>query len=257
MAAAAIRVVEAHARVYRRTWRGSVISTFLSPVLYLLGMGVGLGTLVNRGAGSASIGIPYLAYLAPGLLAAAAMQTGAGDGSWPVMAGIKWTKTYFATLATPIGIPDLVIGHLGWVGIRMIFVSTVFALVMAAFGAVAIGAGLLAVFPAVLTGLAFAAPVSGYAAWLKRDIGLSNLFRFGIVPMFLFSGTFFPITQLPGWMQPLAYVVPLWHGVELTRATALGVVTTFSPLVHVAYLSAWIVGGTLVAVHTFTKKLGQ
>ncbi len=257
MASAALRVVEAHARVYRRTWRGSVISTFLSPVFYLLAMGIGLGSLVNRGAGTASVGVPYLTYLAPGLLAATAMQTGAGDGSWPVMAGIKWTKTYFATLATPIRIRDLVVGHLGWVGVRMVFVSTVFVVVMAVFGAVPLGVGLLAVVPAVLTGLAFAAPVSAYAAWLNDDHGLSNLFRFGIVPMFLFSGTFFPITQLPGWMQPIAYAIPLWHGVELTRATALGIPTTFSPVVHVAYLLVWIVGGSLVAFRTFAKKLGQ
>jgi lipooligosaccharide transport system permease protein len=257
MASAALRVVEAHARVYRRTWRGSVISTFLSPVLYLLAMGVGLGTLVNRGAGSASVGVPYLTYLAPGLLAATAMQTGAGDGAWPVMAGIKWTKTYFATLATPVRIRDLVVGHLGWVAIRMTFVSTVFVLVMGAFGAVPLGVGLLAVVPAVLTGVAFAAPVTGYAAWLNNDHGLSNLFRFGIVPMFLFSGTFFPITQLPSWMQPIAYLIPLWHGVELTRGVALGIPTTFSPVVHVAYLLVWVAGGTLVAFHTFTRKLGQ
>jgi lipooligosaccharide transport system permease protein len=260
MATAALRVVEAHARVYRRTWRGSVISTFLVPVFYLLAMGVGLGELVDRGTGTAALnGITYLAFLAPGLLAASAMQTGAGDGSWPVMAGIKWTKTYFATLATPIRIGDLVVGHLGWVGIRMVFVSTVFVVIMAIFGAVPLGSGLLAVVPAALTGLAFAAPVSAYAAWLKDDHGLSNLFRFGIVPMFLFSGTFFPITQLPGWMQPIAYVVPLWHGVQLTRATVLGSLTptTFPPVVHVAYLLLWIIGGTLVAFRTFDKKLGQ
>lgn len=255
MAAAALRVVEAHARVYRRTWRGSVISTFLSPAMYLLAMGIGLGTLVDRGAGTTALGIPYLTFLAPGLLVAAAMQTGAGDGSWPVMAGIKWTKTYHATLATPIRVQDLVVGHVGWVGIRVTFVSVVFVLVMAAFGAVPVGAGLLAVVPAVLTGLAFTAPVTAYAAWLERDTGLSNLFRFGIVPMFLFSGTFFPITQLPGWMQPLAYVVPLWHGVELARGISLGLPTTFAPTVHVAYLVVWIVVGTLVGIRLFRRRL--
>jgi len=255
MAAAALRVVEAHARVYRRTWRGSVISTFLSPAMYLLAMGVGLGTLVDRGAGTTALGIPYLAFLAPGLLVAAAMQTGAGDGSWPVMAGIKWTKTYHATLATPIRVQDLVVGHVGWVGIRVTFVSVVFVLVMAAFGAVPVGAGLLAVVPAVLTGLAFTAPVTAYAAWLERDTGLSNLFRFGIVPMFLFSGTFFPITQLPEWMQPLAYVVPLWHGVELARGISLGLPTAFSPVVHVAYLAVWIVAGTVAGIRLFRRRL--
>jgi lipooligosaccharide transport system permease protein len=255
MATPALRVVEAHARVYRRTWRGSVISTFLSPVMYLLAMGIGLGALVDRGAGTTELGIPYLAFLAPGLLVAAAMQTGAGDGSWPVMAGIKWTMTYHATLATPITVRDLVVGHVAWVGIRVTFVSIVFVLIMAAFGAVPVGMGLLAVIPATLTGLAFTAPVTAYAAWLERDTGLSSMFRFAIVPMFLFSGTFFPITQLPGWMQPVAYVVPLWHGVELARSISLALPTTFSPSLHVGYLVVWTGAGTVVGIRLFRRRL--
>jgi lipooligosaccharide transport system permease protein len=252
------RVVEAHALVYRRTWRGSVISTFFSPVLYLLAMGIGLGSLVDQGAGQADLGgLSYLAFLAPGLLVATAMQTGAGDGSWPVMAGIKWTKTYHATLATPVGVRDLVVGHLGWVGLRLTFVSVVFVAIMAAFGAVESWVGAAAVVPAVLTGLAFAAATTAYAAYLDSDTGLSTLFRFGIVPMFLFSGTFFPIAQLPDWLEPLAKIVPLWHGVELARGWALGIPTTWSPLIHIGYLLLWIVAGTLVAFRTFTTKLRQ
>lgn len=254
----ALRVIEAHALVYRRTWRGSVISTFFSPVLYLLAMGIGLGSLVDQGGGQASLGgLSYLAFLAPGLLVATAMQTGAGDGSWPVMAGIKWTKTYHAILATPVRVRDLVMGHLGWVGVRLTFVSVVFVAIMAAFGAVESWAGAAAVVPAVLTGLAFAAATTAYAAYLDSDTGLSTLFRFGIVPMFLFSGTFFPISQLPAWLQPLANVVPLWHGVELARSLALGIPTTWSPFIHVGYLLLWIVAGTLLAVHTFSRKLRQ
>jgi lipooligosaccharide transport system permease protein len=253
-----VRVVEAHARVYRRTWRGSVISTFFSPVLYLVAMGIGLGSLVDQGAGRADLGgLSYLAFLAPGLLVATAMQTGAGDASWPVMAGIKWTKTYHATLATPVGVRDLVVGHLGWVGIRLTFVSVVFVAIMAAFGAVETWAGAAAVVPAVLTGLAFAAATTAYAAHVDNDTGLSTLFRFGIVPMFLFSGTFFPISQLPDWLEPLASVVPLWHGVELARGLALGLEPTWSPLIHIGYLVAWIIGGTLVAFRTFGRKLRQ
>jgi len=253
-----VRVVEAHARVYRRTWRGSVISTFFSPVLFLVAMGIGLGSLVDQGAGRADLGgLRYLAFLAPGLLVATAMQTGAGDGSWPVMAGIKWTKTYHATLATPVGVRDLVVGHLGWVGIRLTFVSVVFVAIMAAFGAVESWAGAWAVVPAVLTGLAFAAATTAYAAYLESDTGLSTLFRFGIVPMFLFSGTFFPISQLPDWLELLANVVPLWHGVELARGLALGIETAWSPLIHIGYLVAWIIGGTLVGFRTFGRKLRQ
>lgn len=250
------RVVEVHALVYRRTWRASVISTFLSPVLFLLAMGIGLGSLVDRGAGPADLGgLSYLAFLAPGLLAATAMQTGAADGSFQVMAGIKWTKTYHATLATPVGVRELVIGHLGWVAIRLTFVSVVFVAIMAAFGAVESWMGAAAVIPAVLTGLAFAAATTAYAAYLESDTGLSTLFRFGIVPIFLFSGTFFPISQLPDWLEPLANVVPLWHGVELARGLALGLPTMWAPVAHVGYLVLWIVGGTFVAFRTFRTKL--
>jgi lipooligosaccharide transport system permease protein len=255
---AVARVVEAHALVYRRTWRGSVISTFFSPVLYLLAMGIGLGSLVDEGAGQANLGgLDYLAFLAPGLLVATAMQIGAGDASWPVMAGIKWRKTYHATLATPVGVRDLVVGHLGWVGVRLTFVSVVFVAIMAAFGAVQAWAGAAAVIPAVLTGLVFAAATTAYAAHLESDTGLSTLFRFGIVPIFLFSGTFFPISQLPDWLEPLAAVVPLWHGIELARGIALGIPTTWSPVIHVGYLLVWIVGATFIAFRTFSKKLRQ
>ncbi len=233
-----------------------MISTFLSPVLFLVAMGIGLGSLVDQGRADLG-GTPYLSFLAPGLLAATAMQTAAGDSSWPVMAGIKWTKTYHAALATPVGIRDLVVGHLGWVGVRLTFVSLVFVGVMALFGAVEPVGGLLAVPPAVLTGLAFAAATTAYAAFVDNDIGLSTLFRFGIVPMFLFSGTFFPISQLPDWLEPLANAVPLWHGVELSRAAALGGETTWSVAVHVGYLLAWTAGGTLIAFRTFGGKLGQ
>ena len=134
-APASLRVLEAGARVYRRTWRGSVISTFLNPILFLLAMGVGLGKLVDEGAGTASLDLPYLTFLAPGLLAATAMQTAAGDASYPVMAGIKWRKTYEAALSTPLTVADLVIGHLGWISIRLTFVTVVYASIMAAFGA--------------------------------------------------------------------------------------------------------------------------
>ena len=141
------RLVEASARVYRRTWRGSVISTFLNPVLFLLAMGVGLGKLVDAGAGDASLEVAYLTFLAPGLLASTAMTTAAGDSSFPVMAGIKWRKTYEAILATPIGVADIVAGHLGWIAVRLTFVTLVYAGVMTLFGATSVLESLLAVPP--------------------------------------------------------------------------------------------------------------
>lgn len=228
----ALLFLERQARDYRRTWRFSIISTFLNPILLLLAMGVGLGSLVEEGPA----GLPYVTWLAPGLLAAAAMQTAAGDSAFSVMAGIKWLKTYDAALATPLDTRSIVWGQLGWSAVRLVMVSTVYALVMVAFGATDPLESLLAIGPAILTGLAFSSPVMAYTARLEDDSGIASLFRFGIVPLFLFSGTFFPISQLPAWMQPLAALTPLWHGVELTRWTALGLPTAYPPLVHVAVL---------------------
>jgi lipooligosaccharide transport system permease protein len=247
------RVLEANARVYRRTWRGSVMSTFLNPVLFLLAMGIGLGKLVDEG--DSSLAVDYLKFLAPGLLASTAMTTAAGDSAFPVMAGIKWRKSYEAILATPIGIRDLVSGHLGWIAIRLTFVTLVYAGVMAAFGATTVLEGLLAVPPAVLTGLAFAAVITAYTARLQDEQGLSSLFRWGITPLFLFSGTFFPIDQLAGWMHPIAYATPLFHGVELCRAISLDLPAHVDPWISVAYLVTMLVLGWVVATRFMHKRL--
>ncbi|MBI5158059.1 MAG: ABC transporter permease [Acidimicrobiia bacterium] len=247
------RVLEANARVYRRTWRGSVMSTFLNPVLFLLAMGVGLGKLVD--AGDSSLAVDYLTFLAPGLLASTAMTTAAGDASFPVMAGIKWRKSYEAILATPIGVGDLVAGHLGWIGVRLTFVTVVYGGVMIAFGATSLVEGLLAVPPAVLTGLAFAAVVTAYTARLKDEQGLSSLFRWGITPLFLFSGTFFPISQLPGWMHPVAYSTPLFHGVELCRGIALDLPAHVDPWISVGYLVTMLLVGWFFATRFMRGRL--
>ncbi len=247
------RIVEAAARVYRRTWRGSVLSTFLSPVLFLLAMGVGLGKLVD--AGGADLGVDYLAFLAPGLLASTAMTTAAGDSSFPVMAGIKWRRNYEATLATPIRVEDLVAGHFGWVAIRLTFVSLVYAGVMTAFGATTVVQGLLAVPPALLLGVAVSTVVTAYTARLKSEQGLASLFRWAITPLFLFSGTFFPISQLPGWMQPVAYATPLFHGVELCRRIALDLPSHVNPWFSIAYLVAMTAVGWVLAVRSMRKRL--
>jgi lipooligosaccharide transport system permease protein len=252
----ALRVLESHARTYKHTWKGSAFSTFLSPVLFLLAMGMGLGALIDRGeAGAALPGGSYLAFIAPALLAATAMQNAAGDSSWPVMAGLKWLRTYHAALATPITPAQLVYGQILWVALRLLLSGGVFVGVMILFDAIAPLGGVLALGPAVLVGLAFSGAVTTYAATIKTEYGLSSLFRFGIVPLFLFSGTFFPIEQLPAVLRPLAYLTPLWHGVELCRAAALDVAAAWPWWSHVAYLLAWALAGLLAAVHAFTRRL--
>jgi lipooligosaccharide transport system permease protein len=253
---AALHVLESHALAYRRTWKGTAVTTFLNPVLFLAAMGLGLGTLVDRGAGPGALAdISYLEFLAPGLLAASAMQVGATDSSWPVMVGIKWRRTYEAALATPVTVRHLVAGHMAWVVVRLLLTTVVFVAVMAAFGASELVRGAAAVPPAVLTGLAVSGPVMAFASTQDDGPGLTSMFRFVIMPMFLFSGTFFPISQLPVALQAVATVTPLWHGVELARAAALGLETAWTPLGHVAYLGAWAAAGSWLAVRLLTRRM--
>lgn len=255
MTARPLRFFEGQALNYSRVWRASIFTNFLNPVLYLAAMGIGLGSLVDRNPSAEFGGLGYLTWLAPGLLAAAGMQSGASEGSFPVMLGLKWIKTFPAIMNTPLSVSDLLLGLLSWIAVRLFMICGIFAAILVLFDAADPGNALLAVFPAVLTGLTFAAPMAAFAAWLEDDTGLTMVFRFGIVPLFLFSGTFFPIEQLPGFLEGLAYATPLFHGVELTRSIALGIESALPTWQHVTYLLTVLVIGALLARHYLTKKL--
>ena len=262
------RVVESEAIGYRRTWRGTAITYFVNPIFFLSAMGLLLGSLVPTD--QAPTDIEYLVFLATGLLAATSMQNGAGDGSWPVMAGIRWRKNFHAAIATPINPNDIVMGRLVWGAIRNTGVLLIFVVIAVFFGAIRLGAGLVGLIPAVLTGIAFSSAVTLFTVTRKDDSGqaLTSLFRFGIMPMFLFSGTFFPIAQLPDWLQPVAWVVPLFHGVELVRKLAIegaadltlrgvAVVSGIPIWVHFAYLVILTVVTSWLSGRYLTRKLKQ
>ena len=251
----ALRSFEYWVFQYKRTWRGSVVSTVLFPVLFLAAMGLGLGSLVDSSASGGVDGLPYLVFLAPGLLAATAMQTGVGESTYPVMGAIKWIKTYHAMLATPIGVLDVLAGHLLYIATRILLGSAVFLAVMAVFGALHSPLALLALPAAVLTGMAFSAPVVAFAAVNDNDAGFASLFRFVVTPLFLFGGVFFPVRQLPPVLEQVAYATPLWHGVALSRGLALGTATAGGVLLHVVYLSAWIAVGSWLAARAFQRRL--
>ncbi len=240
---------------YRRTWKGSIYSEVLSPVLYLGAMGLGLGAMIDK-HGTASLGhVSYLAFLAPGLLAATAMQTAMSESSYPVYGSVKWLKTYQAAIATPLRPADLFHGHLLWTTLRLAMGSAVFLVVMTAFGAVRSPWALACLPAAVLTGLAFAAPIEAYAMICKKDTSFSLLFRFGMIPLFLFSGTFFPVTQLPAVVRPLAYITPLWHGVALCRSLSLGDAQLGASAANVAYLVAVVALGIYAGHRTYRRRL--
>ena len=251
----ALRIVQRNALVYRRVWRGSVFSSFLQPTLFLLAMGLGLGGLVDDSGTSMPGAVPFLHFLAPGLLAAACMQTSAFESSWPVAGKMRWHRNYEAMMATPLGVRDLVLGELLWVVARLVVVAAAFAFVMAMFGALRPAASVPAVLAAVLTGVAFSTPIMAYAATIESNGNFNVLFRFVITPLFLFSGVFVPITSLPGPLHVVAWLTPLFHGVELVRGLALGTLDSPVWIVHVAYLVVMTLAGVFAAERTFRRRL--
>jgi lipooligosaccharide transport system permease protein len=248
-----LRSYEYWLRSYRRTWRGSVISSLVNPVLYLTALGVGLGSVMKQRGNQ--LGVPYVDFVAPGMLAATVMQIASFESAYPIMAAIRWTRQFHAMLATPLRIKDVIVGHQLYVASRIAFVSGVYLGIIAAFGAIHSWQALAAWPVAIVLGASFSAPVSAMGAWLQRDEGYNALFRFGVTPMFLFSGTFFPVTQLPHGFREIAYATPLWHAVDLMRHLTLGTASVWPAIGHVAYLLAWVAGGLLLAQRTYTNRL--
>ena len=240
---------------YRRTWKGSIYSGVLSPVLYLGALGLGLGQLVDKHGTTSLGGVSYLAFIAPGVLAAAAMQLGMEEASWPVLGSVKWLKTYQAAAATPMRPADLFHGHLLFTTLRLLMTSTVFLIVMALFGAIRSPWAIASLPVAILTGLAFSAPIEAWAVTRNKDGSFAVIFRFLIIPLFLFSGTFFPVSQLPGVIRPIAYLTPLWHGVALCRELSLGTIAPGSVAEHLGYLLAVIAIGVFAGNQTYRRRL--
>jgi lipooligosaccharide transport system permease protein len=238
----------------RRTFRGTVVSALVGPLLYLTAMGLGLGSLVDK-EHTLPDGESFLVFVAPGLIAATAMQTAFGDATYPVLGSVKWVGNYWAAINTPQRPRDVMRGHALFILLRITMITGFFLAVMAAFGAVPSWEGLLAWPAAVLTGMAFALPIMAYSITLTNEPTLSNLFRFVMTPLFLFSGTFFPWRQLPSWAYPVAYATALWHGTELCRSLTLGTATWSSAAIHVGYLTVLAVAGLLIGQVTYRRRL--
>jgi len=254
----AVRAFGCWLTVYRRIWRSSIWSSVLGPLFYLGAIGFGLGSLVDR-HGTASLGgVSYLAFVAPAILATSAMNTAMGEASYPVFGSVKWNKIYIAAQASPLRPGDIFRGHLMFMTMRIAMNAAVVTVFMWAFGATRSAWVVLAWPAATLTGLAFAAPVAAWAVTVTTENTFAYMFRFGMMPLMLFSGTFFPLSQLPGWLRPLAYATPLWHGVALCRALSLGSevgVGVLGALGHVAYLAALAAAGIWAGARTYRRRL--
>jgi lipooligosaccharide transport system permease protein len=244
-------VLEYHLVNYRRTWRSSALSSFVLPLLTMLGFGVGVGAYVTGGLG----GVPYLDWIVPGLIASTAMQTAMGESSWPVFSYFEWLRSYFAQAAAPLRVVDILDGHLLFVVLRVLTSCAAFLLIAAVFGTLHSWWALAALPVAALVGLAVAAPTFAYSATVRSDSYLAILIRAGMIPMSLFSGVFFPVESLPGPLRGVAYALPLWHGVDLTRAATLGVAPAWSVTGHLLYLAAWAVAGWWFAYRRYRRRL--
>jgi lipooligosaccharide transport system permease protein len=244
-------VLEYHLVNYRRTWRSSALSTLVMPLLTMLGFGVGVGAYVTGGVD----GVPYLDWIVPGLIASTAVQAALGEATWPVLSYFEWLKVYFAQAAAPLRVADILGGHLAFMLFRILLSATAFLGIAVLFGAVHSWWAPVTLIVALLVGFAVAAPTIAYSASISSDSYLAILMRFAVLPMSLFSGVFFPIESLPAVLRWVAWALPLWHGVDLSRDAMLGVAPGRLGLWHVLYLLAWCALGWWLAHSRFRRRL--
>ncbi|MBM9624167.1 ABC transporter permease [Streptomyces zhihengii] len=242
-------------RRYRRTWRGSVVISVVNPLLFLAALGVGLGRLVDAHQSAHLSGVAYADFLAPGLLAASAMQNAFVEATYPVHEATRPRGAYPAAAATPLSPGDILTGHLMFIAFRIAVSALAFVLVLLAFGVTGPATGALLLPCVLLVGMAFAAPLCAWAVGVERPSRLNGAYRFVAMPLYLFSGTFFAVGQLPGWLQWAVTLTPLYHGTELVRGVALGTAPAGPAAAHAGYLAALALAGTVLAHRGYARRL--
>ena len=242
-------------RRYRRVWRGTVVISLVNPLIFLLGLGVGLGHLIGQHAGSHVIPGSYAAFFAPGLLAASSMQTAYIESSSPVMSAAGHDGAYRCATPSPLRTSQILHGHLLFIAFRIVSSNAAFVAVLAASGICRTWWALWLFAASTLVGLAFAAPVAAWAVRARRVESVDSVARFVIMPMYMFGGTFFATSALPGWLRPVVEITPLANGTALCRSLAAGEAPLAQTVLHVCVLLALAIGGLLVARHTYVRRL--
>lgn len=240
----------------RAYWTSILGTALLTPVLYVIAMGVGLGSLVDAASGGVD-GVGYLTFVAPGLLVATVVMNAANETMFPVMDGFKWGKQYFARATTAASPTQVALGELIAIAIRMAAEAAVFWVVLVLLGATSPTTSWLMIPITALAGLAFGAPLMAYSSTLEDEgYQFSMVQRFIVMPMFLFAGTFYPLASMPSYLQWIGWISPMWHGTQLARAVSFGLPTSeVEVVVHLAFLVALAALGAWLSIRNFTSRL--
>ncbi len=236
-------------KVWLTYYKASLIGNLGEPLLYLLAMGLGLGKMVGT-----VNGIPYIAFLAPGLMCSAAMYTATFECTFGAFTRMTRQQTYDAILATPVSLDEIVLGEILWGSTKSLFSGVAMLLVMSLFGLVKSFWALLALPLVILVGLLFSSLSMIVTAKSQSYDFFSYYFTLGIAPMFLFSGIFFPIENLPEWAQTMAWFLPLTHGVTVSRALFTGTVS-LGHLADILWLAVFFLIAFTFAVGAVRKRL--
>lgn len=230
MSSGAIKVLNRHLTVLKRTWKTNLMFNFIEPFLYLIAMGVGLGNLVQD-----VDGIPYLQFIGLGMIASSGMWAATFEATYGSFVRLHFQRTVHAMLATPLTVKDVVWGDLLFAACKSLIYGTVILLVMALLGLASSWWALLILPVLMVHGFLFAAVALTYTAWAKHIDHFNYYITLFSTPLFLFSGIFFPLNTLPQWSQWLAWLNPLFHSVEIVRNLGLGNISGML-LIHGAVL---------------------
>ncbi|WP_364308263.1 ABC transporter permease [Paenarthrobacter nitroguajacolicus] len=246
-------------RVMRNYGWSVILYSVGQPVAYLFAMGVGLASLVDANSEAAFGGVSYLDFVAPALLVSAAVMTASGEFSYPIMDGFKWRRVFYGPHASPLTPQQIASGHIMASSLRFLLQSLVYFVVVAMFGASPSPWGWVSAIVATVAALSFGLPLMAYAASIKQDKGQFALVqRFIVMPLFLFSGTFFPLDSLPIAVRWIGWISPVWHGTELGRVFTYGMdQNPLLTITHVVFLLATAIVGWILVRRQFVKRMGS
>lgn len=254
----ALAVVESRILIFMKYIPALLSGAVANPFLYLVAVGIGVGKLINSHSGGVD-GVKYLTFLAPALLSTAAIQNAMDEVVFPTLEGFKWNKSFFAMNATPISGKQIANGVLLAAMSRVLFSVVIYGTIVYLFGGFSSARGWFAIPTSLAAGAAFGAFIMGITAWSKNDdTFFMTLNRFVMMPLFLFSGTFYQLSSIPIYLRWIGWFSPLWHTTELGRYLTYGHhISLMMFFIHIGFLFSMFTFGITFAHRQFEKRLSK